>query len=83
MITNLVEKKYFCNLEHKNYKIHQIYAHKKLYQFLTFLENYQKSLESIAQSKNYIKEGRGSLFSKANKMKDLGANAKTKIDSFE
>ena len=43
----------------------------------------QKSLESIAQSKNYIKEGRGSLFSKANKMKDLGANAKTKIDSFE
>ena len=31
----------------------------------------QKSLESIAQSKNYIKEGRGSLFSKANKMKDL------------
>jgi DNA recombination protein RmuC len=43
----------------------------------------QKSLESIAQSKNYIKEGRGSLFSKANKMKDLGANTKTKIESIE
>ena len=34
----------------------------------------QKSLESITQSKNFIKEGRGSLFSKANKMKELGAN---------
>ena len=45
--------------------------------------NIQKSLESIAQSKNYIKEGRGSLFSKANKMKDLGANTKTKIESIE
>jgi len=43
----------------------------------------QKSLESITQSKNYIKEGRGSLFSKANKMRELGANTKTKIDSFE
>ena len=43
----------------------------------------QKSLESIAQSKNYIKEGRGSLFSKANKMKDLGASTKTKIESIE
>jgi DNA recombination protein RmuC len=43
----------------------------------------QKSLESITQSKNYIKEGRGSLFSKANKMKDLGANTKTKIESIE
>ena len=43
----------------------------------------QKSLDSIAQSKNYIKEGRGSLFSKANKMKDLGANTKTKIESIE
>jgi len=43
----------------------------------------QKSLESITQSKNFIKEGRGSLFSKANKMRELGANTKTKIDSFE
>ena len=43
----------------------------------------QKSLESITQSKNYIKEGRGSLFNKANKMRELGANTKTKIDSFE
>ena len=43
----------------------------------------QKSLESIAQSKNYIKEGRGSLFCKANKMKDLVANTKTKIESIE
>ena len=42
----------------------------------------QKSLESITQSKNYIKEGRGSLFNKANKMRELGANTKTKIDSF-
>src|SRR6056300_930537 len=37
-----------------------------------------KSLESIEQSKNYIMSGRGSLYSKADKMKDLGANTKSK-----
>ena len=39
-----------------------------------------KSLESIVQSKNYIKDGRGSLLNKANKMKDLGVNNKEKIN---
>ena len=43
----------------------------------------QKSLENIIQSKNYIKEGRGSLFSRANKMKELGANTKTELDKLE
>ena len=43
----------------------------------------QKSLENIVQSKNYIKDGRGSLFSRANKMKELGANTKTELDKLE
>ena len=45
--------------------------------------NIQKALENIVQSKNYIKDGRGSLFSRANKMKELGANTKTKLDKLE
>ena len=40
--------------------------------------NLIKSGESIIQSKKYIKEGKGSLFNKANQMRELGA--KTKID---
>ena len=40
-----------------------------------------KSLESIEQSKNYIMSGRGSLYSKADKMKELGANVKSKISN--
>jgi DNA recombination protein RmuC len=36
----------------------------------------QKSLENIVQSKNYIKDGRGSLFSRANKMKELRSKYK-------
>ena len=44
-------------------------------------QNIQKSLDSINQSKNFIKDGRGSLLNKANKMKDLGANAKIDIDN--
>ena len=38
-----------------------------------------KSLENIGQSKNYIMNGRGSLYSKADKMKELGANVKSKL----
>jgi len=38
-----------------------------------------KSLESIEMSKNYIMNGRGSLYSKADKMKELGANVKSKL----
>ena len=37
-----------------------------------------KSTENINQTKKYIKDGKGSLLSRANKMKELGA--KTKID---
>ena len=37
-----------------------------------------KSAENINQTKKYIRDGKGSLLSKANKMKELGA--KTKID---
>ena len=46
-------------------------------------QSIQKSLDSINQSKNFIKDGKGSLFSKANKMKDLGANAKIDVDKIE
>lgn len=38
-----------------------------------------KSLESIEISKNYIMSGRGSLYSKADKMRELGANVKSKL----
>ena len=38
-----------------------------------------KSIENIEESKKYIKDGKSSLFIKANKMKELGANAKIKI----
>ena len=38
-----------------------------------------KSIENIEDSKKFIKEGKSSLFTKANKMKDLGANTKTEI----
>ena len=40
--------------------------------------NMIKSAENISQTKKYIKDGKGSLLSRANKMKELGA--KTKID---
>ena len=46
-------------------------------------QSIQKSLDSINQSKNFIKDGKGSLFNKANKMKNLGANAKIDIDKVE
>src|SRR5210317_2212984 len=42
-----------------------------------------KSMENIEDSKNYIMSGRGSLYSKADKMKDLGANTKSKLTSNE
>jgi len=38
-----------------------------------------KSLENVEDAKKYIKDGRGSLFSKANKMKELGVNTKEPI----
>ena len=38
-----------------------------------------KSLENVGDAKKYIKDGRGSLFSKANKMKELGVNTKEPI----
>ena len=38
-----------------------------------------KSMENIEDSKKFIKDGKSSLFSKANKMKDLGANTKAEI----
>ena len=40
--------------------------------------NIIKSAENISQTKKYIKDGKGSLLSRAHKMKELGA--KTKID---
>ena len=46
-------------------------------------QSIQKSLDSINQSKNFIKDGRGSLFNKANKMRNLGANTKINVDNIE
>ena len=38
-----------------------------------------KSIENIEETKKYIKDGKSSLFIKASKMKELGANTKIKI----
>jgi len=38
-----------------------------------------KSIDNIEDSKKFIKDGKSSLFMKANKMKDLGANTNTEI----
>jgi len=38
-----------------------------------------KSLNAIEESKKFIKDGRGSLFNKAEKMRELGANINKKI----
>ena len=39
-----------------------------------------KSTENINQSKKYITDGKGSLLSRANKIKDLGAKTKVELD---
>ena len=38
-----------------------------------------KSIENVEESRKFIKEGKNSLFTKANKMKELGANVKSKL----
>jgi len=42
-----------------------------------------KSLDNIEETKKYIKDGKTSLFIKADKMRELGANNKTKIENKE
>jgi|TARA_A100001011_G_C14221497_1_gene804562 DNA recombination protein RmuC len=42
-----------------------------------------KSFENINMTKNYIKEGKNSLYSRANQMKELGAKTKIEIESKE
>ncbi len=42
-----------------------------------------KSFENINMTKNYIKEGKNSLYSRANQMKELGAKTKIEIVSKE
>jgi len=42
-----------------------------------------KSLDNIEETKKYIKDGKTSLFFKADKMRELGANNKTKIENKE
>ena len=43
-------------------------------------KNLHKALDSVVNAKNYMKDGRGSLFSKAEEMKKLGANNKKEIN---
>ena len=43
-------------------------------------ESINKSLENIDLTKNYIKDGKGSLYSKANKMEKLGVKTKSQIN---
>ena len=42
--------------------------------------NMEKSINDIDQTKKYIHEGRGSLFAKANQMRELGAKTKIEIN---
>tara|TARA_B100000989_G_scaffold298233_1_gene286658 strand:+ start:769 stop:1731 length:963 start_codon:yes stop_codon:yes gene_type:complete len=42
-----------------------------------------KSFENISMTKNYIKEGKNSLYSRANQMKELGAKTKIEIETKE
>jgi len=42
-------------------------------------EQISKSLDNLRQTKNYLKDGRGSLFDKANQMKKLGAKTTQNI----
>ena len=42
-----------------------------------------KSFENINMTKNYMKEGKNSLYSRANQMKELGAKTKIEIESKE
>ncbi len=42
-----------------------------------------KSFENINMTKSYIKEGKNSLYSKANQMKELGAKTKIEIETKE
>lgn len=42
-------------------------------------EQISKSLDNLRQTKNYLKDGRGSLFDKANQMKSLGAKTSQNI----
>lgn len=39
-----------------------------------------KAIDSVSSVKNYIKDGRGSLFNKAEEMRKLGANSNKKLD---
>ena len=43
-------------------------------------KNLHKALDSVANAKNYMKDGRGSLFSKAEEMRKLGANNKKEVN---
>ena len=42
-----------------------------------------KSFENINMTKKYIKEGKGSLYSRANQMRELGAKTKIEIEAKE
>lgn len=43
-------------------------------------KNLNKTIDSVSNVKSYIKNGRGSLFNKAEEMRKLGANNKKKIN---
>ena len=43
-------------------------------------KNLNKAIESVTNAKKYMKDGRGSLFNKAEEMKKLGANNKKELN---
>src|SRR5210317_1025835 len=86
MCMKLVESIWKLEKQNKNSKeIAEIAGnmHDQIAKTINLLDKTQasmiKSIENIEDSKKFIKEGKSSLLTKANKMKELGANTKTEI----
>ena len=90
MCMKLVESIWKLEKQNKNSKeIAEIAGnmHDQIAKTINLLDKTQasmiKSIENIEDSKKFIKEGKSSLLTKANKMKELGANTKTEVTNQE
>ena len=67
-----------CGLK-KTFSFFKLKSNAYLKLILDLFETCILELITSISSKKFIKEGKNSLFTKANKMKELGANTKTEI----
>ena len=86
MCLKLVESIWRTENQHKNSSKIAVIAgqmYDQIVKAISILENSEANLtkahESVSQAKKYIKEGRGSLFDKAEKMRELGAENKKEL----